>query len=92
MIPFVRPTRQVLALTVSLGLSDARDVAAFASASRRCADVCRSAPLALKLPACPAATPRDEQAAARAGLQALCAAWPGAAPTLLKCCSRVPPP
>lgn len=68
---------QVLALVASLGLTEPQDVASFAATSRRCLAVCRSAPLRLRVRTQPAATAREEQAAARHALQALIAAWPG---------------
>ncbi|KAL4425708.1 hypothetical protein ABPG75_009724 [Micractinium tetrahymenae] len=70
---------QVLALVVSVGLEEARDVASFAATSRRCLAIGRSAPLRLRLLTRPADTAQEEQAAARRVLQALCAAWPGVA-------------
>lgn len=71
------PLVQVLALVVSLGLEEPRDVASFAATSRRCLAVCRLAPLRLAVRTPPAATAREEQAAARRMLQALIASWSG---------------
>ncbi len=68
---------QVLALVASLGLTEPKHVASFAATSRRCLAVCRLAPLRLRVRSRPAATAREEQAAARHALQALIAAWPG---------------
>lgn len=75
--PLFLKTMQVLALVAGLGLTEAIDVASFAAASRRCTAICRAAPLRLGLPARPSASPHEEQAIARAALQALCASWPG---------------
>lgn len=68
---------QVLALVASIGLTHTRDVASFTATSKRCAAVCRAAPLRLAVSAPPGASPREEQAAARAELHALCASFPG---------------
>lgn len=70
---------EVLALTASLGLTEARDVASFAATSKRFAAVCKAAPLRLGLAVRAAASPSEEQAQARAELHALCASWPGTA-------------
>lgn len=72
---------EVLALVAALGLTEQRDVASFAATSKRCLAICRAAPLRLGVSSARAATPAaaDEQAAARASLQALKAAWPGTA-------------
>lgn len=76
---FVDLPDEVLALVVSLGLEEPRDVASFAATSRRCLAVCRLAPLRLAVRTPPAATAREEQAAARRMLQALIASWSGMA-------------
>ncbi|EFN57472.1 hypothetical protein CHLNCDRAFT_142986 [Chlorella variabilis] len=69
---------EVLALTASLGLSSC-DMANFALASKRCAAVCKAAPLRLAVAVQPSESPSEEQTAARATLQALCASCPGTA-------------
>ena len=68
---------QVLALVASVGLTDARDLASFAATSKRCAAICRAAPLRLGVVLPAGAAPQEEQAAARATLQQLCASFPG---------------
>jgi hypothetical protein len=70
---------EVLALVASVGLTEAHDAASFAAASKRCTAVCRAAPLRLAVAVAPGASPQDEQAAARATLQQLCASFPGTA-------------
>ena len=51
---------QVLALVASIGLTHTRDVASFTATSKRCAAVCRAAPLRLAVSAPPGASPREE--------------------------------
>ena len=75
--PSLAPYLQVLALTASLGLTEARDVACLAATNKRLAAVCKAAPLRLGVPVRATGAPREEQAEARATLRALCASWPG---------------
>jgi hypothetical protein len=75
--PSLAPYLQVLALTASLGLTEARDVACLAATNKRLAAVCKAAPLRLGVPVQATGAPREEQAEARATLRALCASWPG---------------